>query len=38
MYDTPSRSDIREVVITAEAVLKKEKPILVLDESRSKSA
>jgi ATP-dependent Clp protease ATP-binding subunit ClpX len=38
MFEAPSRSDIREVVITAEAVMKKEKPILVLDESRSKSA
>jgi ATP-dependent Clp protease ATP-binding subunit ClpX len=38
MFETPSRSDIREVVITAEAVLKKEKPILVLDESGTKSA
>jgi ATP-dependent Clp protease ATP-binding subunit ClpX len=38
MFEAPSRNDIRECVITAEVVLHKEKPIFVLDESRSQSA
>jgi ATP-dependent Clp protease ATP-binding subunit ClpX len=38
MYEAPSRNDIRECVITGEVVLRKEKPIFVLDESRSQTA
>ena len=32
MFEVPSREDVREVIVSAEAVLGKEKPILVLDE------
>jgi ATP-dependent Clp protease ATP-binding subunit ClpX len=32
MYEVPSRDDVREVIVSAEAVNGKEKPILVLDE------
>ena len=38
MYELPSRSDVRECVITAEAVSRKEKPILVLDDPAAQSA
>jgi ATP-dependent Clp protease ATP-binding subunit ClpX len=33
MYQVPSREDVREVIVSKEAVLGKEEPILVLDES-----
>jgi len=33
MYEVPSRQDVREVIVSREAVLKKEEPILVLDEA-----
>jgi ATP-dependent Clp protease ATP-binding subunit ClpX len=32
MFEVPSRDDVREVIVSAEAVLGKEEPILVLDE------
>ena len=32
MYDLPSRDDVKECVITAEVVQKKEQPLLVLDD------
>ena len=38
MYELPSRSDVRECLITAEVIHKKEKPILVLDDAGEKSA
>jgi ATP-dependent Clp protease ATP-binding subunit ClpX len=38
MYELPSRNDVRECVITAEVVSRKEKPILVLDDQASQSA
>ena len=38
MYELPSRNDVRECLITAEVVYKKEKPILVLDDQTEKSA
>ena len=38
MYELPSRNDVRECLITAELILKKEKPILVLDDQTEKSA
>lgn len=37
MYDLPSRKDVKECVITAEVVQKKEQPLLVLDEDAGKS-
>jgi ATP-dependent Clp protease ATP-binding subunit ClpX len=33
MYQVPSREDVREVIVSREAVLGKEEPIMVLDES-----
>jgi ATP-dependent Clp protease ATP-binding subunit ClpX len=33
MYQVPSREDVREVIVSKEAVLGKEEPIMVLDES-----
>jgi ATP-dependent Clp protease ATP-binding subunit ClpX len=38
MYELPSRHDVRECLITAEVIQKKEKPILVLDDPAEKSA
>jgi ATP-dependent Clp protease ATP-binding subunit ClpX len=38
MYELPSRQDVRECLITAEVIQKKEKPILVLDDQIEKSA
>ncbi|MES2202295.1 MAG: AAA family ATPase, partial [candidate division FCPU426 bacterium] len=38
MYELPSRNDVRECVITAEVVARKEKPILVLDDQSAKTA
>jgi ATP-dependent Clp protease ATP-binding subunit ClpX len=38
MYETPSRQDVRECIVTAESIQKREKPILVLEETRKKSA
>ena len=35
MFEVPSREDVREVIVSAEAVLGKEKPILVLDEKEA---
>ncbi len=36
MYDVPSRKDIKEIVMTREAVLKQTPPILMLEERRKK--
>jgi ATP-dependent Clp protease ATP-binding subunit ClpX len=33
MYEVPSRADVREVIVSKEAVLGKEQPILVLEET-----
>jgi ATP-dependent Clp protease ATP-binding subunit ClpX len=39
MFDVPSREDVREIVVTAEAVEKGTPPLLVLrPESRAKGA
>jgi ATP-dependent Clp protease ATP-binding subunit ClpX len=38
MYELPSRQDVRECVITAEVVSRKEKPILVLDDEDERTA
>ncbi len=38
MYEIPSRNDVRECLVTGEVVHKREKPILVLDETKSESA
>ena len=38
MFDLPSRDDVKECVITAEVVHKREQPLLVLDEQPSEAA
>jgi ATP-dependent Clp protease ATP-binding subunit ClpX len=38
MYETPSRLDVKECVVTADSILKHEKPLLVIDESKKKTA
>ncbi len=38
MYQLPSRQDVRECVVTAEVVQKKEEPILVIDDPSELSA
>ncbi len=35
MYDTPSNSAIRKIIITKDAILKKSKPIIITDEEKS---
>ena len=35
MFEVPSRNDVREVIVSAEAVLGKERPIFVLDETEA---
>jgi ATP-dependent Clp protease ATP-binding subunit ClpX len=37
MYEIPSRKDIKEVVITEGAILKKEDPILVYQKGRGEN-
>jgi hypothetical protein len=34
----PSRHDVRECMVTADSILKREKPLLVIDESKHKTA
>ena len=34
MYDTPSNSAIRKIIITKDAILKKSKPIIITDEEK----
>ena len=35
MYDTPSNSAIRKIIITKDAILKKSKPIIITEEEKS---
>ena len=37
MYEIPSRKDIKEVVVTEGAILKKEEPILVYQKGRGEN-
>jgi ATP-dependent Clp protease ATP-binding subunit ClpX len=38
MYEIPSRTDVKEVIINEDVILKKEKPILLMEKQAAETA